>query len=306
MGAAATYAIDQSIMALNEGDKALARQVVADDNQIDEMERSIEQRCLRLLLKQQPVAGDLRKISTAIKMITDIERIGDAATDIAEISLHLETPAFPEIAADVAAMAKTARGMAAAIDAYVKEDLQLARQTCAKDDIVDDYFLKIRMINRIESGEMTEEKEQIDLTTIIRECCDEARPLAEQNSLSMNVEVETAILCASRKNLYELAGNLIMNAVKYNRPGGSVDVNLKNSGKEIVLTVRNDGEPIPPEHRQRMFERFYRVDHGRSKTAGVTGLGLAIVKHVVDSLGGVIKLESTEERGTMFTVNITR
>lgn len=147
MGAAATNAIDQTIAALNAGDKALSRQVVADDNQIDEMERSIEQRCLRLLLKQQPVAGDLRKISTAIKMITDIERIGDAAADIAEISLHLEAPAFPEIAADVAAMAQTARGMAAAaIDAYVKEDLALARQTKDKDDIVDEYFLKIRAV----------------------------------------------------------------------------------------------------------------------------------------------------------------
>lgn len=147
MGTAATDAIDMAMKALTAGDKELARQVISNDNQIDEMERGIEHRCLRLLLKQQPVAGDLRKISTAIKMITDIERIGDAAADISEISLHLNVPAFPEIAADVAAMAKTARGMTSdAIDAYVKEDLELARKTQEKDDIVDDYFLTIRAV----------------------------------------------------------------------------------------------------------------------------------------------------------------
>ena len=147
MGTAATDAIDMAMKALTAGDKELARQVISNDNQIDEMERGIEHRCLRLLLKQQPVAGDLRKISTAIKMITDIERIGDAAADISEISLHLNVPAFPEIAADVTAMAKTARGMASdAIDAYVKEDLELARKTQEKDDIVDDYFLTIRAV----------------------------------------------------------------------------------------------------------------------------------------------------------------
>lgn len=147
MGAAATNAVDRAITALNTCDKALARQVIEEDSAIDEMERSIEHRCLKLLLKQQPVAGDLRKISTAIKMITDIERIGDAAADIAETSLQLDIPAFPEIAEDITAMMTMARSMAsAAIEAYVKEDLELARKTRERDDIVDDYFLKIRAI----------------------------------------------------------------------------------------------------------------------------------------------------------------
>lgn len=147
MGAAAENAVALALTALNKGDDVLARQVVADDNLINEMERSIEQKCLRLLLKQQPAAGDLRKISTAIKMITDIERIGDAAADIAEISLQLDASAFPEITEYVMEMAKVARSMASdAINAYVKEDLELARRTGKRDDIVDDYFLKIRSV----------------------------------------------------------------------------------------------------------------------------------------------------------------
>ena len=147
MGATAADAIDRAIAALNTGDKALARQVMEDDNLIDDMERGIEQRCLRMLLKQQPVAGDLRKISTAIKMITDIERIGDSAADIAEISLQLNAPAPPEVAADIEAMAAAARGMVGgAIDAYVKGDLELARKIRKKDDVIDNHFMKIRNV----------------------------------------------------------------------------------------------------------------------------------------------------------------
>jgi len=147
MGEAANAAIDRAMTALLTRDHVLAQKVVDADDEMDEMERHIEQTCLRLLLKQQPVAGDLRKISTAIKMITDIERIGDAAADIAEISLYLTTPMFPEIQADLKAMAQAAQDMAtSAIRAYVEEDLELAKRTQAKDDIVDDYFLTIRAV----------------------------------------------------------------------------------------------------------------------------------------------------------------
>jgi len=145
MGVAATDAIDKAMTALKKSDELLARQVISGDNIIDEMERSIEQRCPRLLLKQQPVAGDLRKISTAIKMITDIERIGDAASDIAEISFYLKTTAFPEIEKEVFDMAKAARDMVSdAIEAYVSENLELAQELHKRDDIVDNYFLTIR------------------------------------------------------------------------------------------------------------------------------------------------------------------
>ena len=145
MGNTASTAIARAVTALLTEDRALAAQVAAGDDEVDELERHIEQQCLRLLLKQQPVASDLRKISTAIKMITDIERIGDAAEDIAEITLYLASPVFPEILDDLKEMAGTALLMvSSAIDAYVREDLDLANETRKKDDIVDAYFLKIR------------------------------------------------------------------------------------------------------------------------------------------------------------------
>ena len=160
MGAAATNAVDRALEALIAGDKDLARQIVEDDNIIDEMERNIEHRCLHLLLRQQPVvAGDLREVGAAIKMITDIERIGDAAADISEIVLHLERPVFLEIAEDLTAMANAARAMvSSAIEAYVKGDLELAGRTREQDDVVDDYFVGIRKalgeIMRSDAGDM--------------------------------------------------------------------------------------------------------------------------------------------------------
>ena len=145
MGSTAIDAVTRSMQALKTFDKALAKEIIEDDANINAMERDIETMCLKLILKQQPVASDLRKISTAIKMITDIERIGDAASDIAEISMYHDKCTFPDLQEEVLKMAVSAKEMvASSIEAYVKGDLELAKQTMDKDDIVDDYFNKIR------------------------------------------------------------------------------------------------------------------------------------------------------------------
>ena len=160
----------------------------------------------------------------------------------------------------------------------------------------------IIMINRLESGDVVTEQGPVEFEPVVLECCREIAPFAERSGLELSVQTQPALLMANTRNLHELVGNLLMNAVKYNRPGGGVDVRLQVHASQAVLTVRNDGDPIPPEHQARVFERFYRVDKGRSKTAGGTGLGLSIVKHVVDSLGGSIRLTSNASRGTTFMV----
>jgi len=145
MGAAATEAVGKAMTALKNSDKELAQEVILGDDVIDEMERSIEHRCLRLLLKQQPVARDLRRISASIKIITDIERIGDAAADISELSLGRGECTFPDIQKCVFEMAEIARSMVdASIEAYVHEDEEAANQTIQEDAIVDRYFSDIR------------------------------------------------------------------------------------------------------------------------------------------------------------------
>ena len=137
--------------ALTTGDKPLAQQVPPLDRDIDRKERDIENLCLRLLLHQQPVAGDLRRISAALKMITDMERIGDQADDIAEIVLYLEdVPA--ESHELLRKMAEAAIGMVSdSVDAYVRQDVALAEKVIADDDTVDAYFDKVKqaLIRRI-------------------------------------------------------------------------------------------------------------------------------------------------------------
>ena len=151
MGVLCEQAIALAAQALKEGDAALAGQVSGLERDIDRKERDIENLCLRLLLHQQPVAGDLRRISAALKMITDMERIGDQADDIAEIVLYLEdVPA--ESHELLRKMAEAAIGMVSdSVDAYVRQDVALAEKVIADDDTVDAYFDKVKqaLIRRI-------------------------------------------------------------------------------------------------------------------------------------------------------------
>ena len=129
MGSIAARSIDAAIAAFDAHDLQAAAAVIEGDRQLDDMEREIERHCLTLLLRQQPVARDLRMISTALKMITDIERIGDASADIAEITRHISGE-IPEILEQIDRMAAEARGMVFdAVDAFVKSDTSGPRRS---------------------------------------------------------------------------------------------------------------------------------------------------------------------------------
>ena len=138
MGHAAGGAIESAMTALRTGDTELARGVIARDNEIDSAEHEIEHRCLTLFLRQQPVAGDLRKVSTALKMVTDIERIADQASDIAEITLHLHPDGARTVGVldDLYAMGDIALHM-------VKDAIAAAAQVIARDDDCDAMFSRI-------------------------------------------------------------------------------------------------------------------------------------------------------------------
>ena len=144
MGSMCEEAIAQVAKALTTGDVELAKQIKEDGSGIDQMEREIERRCMKLLLHQQPVARDLRVISAAIMMITDMERIGDMAEDIAEIVVFMDghTMDSMEIVLDMAL--ETSKMVNASIEAFVKKDIVLAKEVLVQDDVVDDYFLRIK------------------------------------------------------------------------------------------------------------------------------------------------------------------
>jgi phosphate transport system protein len=156
MGALCEQAITRTNTALLEGDHELANAAILLDQEIDLKEREIEGLCLKLLLQQQPVAGDLRKISAALKMITDMERIGDQAADIAEISMLMEKAREGSIRSRlIREMAKaTSKMVTESIDAYVRQDLELAAKVIKDDDIVDGLFdqIKNELIDNIRRG----------------------------------------------------------------------------------------------------------------------------------------------------------
>ena len=145
MGSLIECAIEQAVAALFQKEMILAESAISFDGEIDRKEKEIETLCLRLLLQQQPLAGDLRAISSALKMITDMERIGDQACDIAEIVLRLPKNLSLQRARHIEKMSKISVKMVKkAIDAFVAQDHQLAHQVIEMDDQVDHLFLQVR------------------------------------------------------------------------------------------------------------------------------------------------------------------
>ena len=158
MGALCEEAISAAAKALLEGDAALRETAGAVEREIDQKERDIESLCMKLLLQQQPVARDLRAISAALKMISDMERIGDQAADIAEIARDIsDSPVIAQV--PIAQMARSAIGMVTdSIDSYVRKNLGLAQEVIRKDDEIDQMFLDVKalLIGLVEKGDSGE------------------------------------------------------------------------------------------------------------------------------------------------------
>ncbi len=141
MGTLIEHAIEESVQALSSRDVVRARKVIALDRDVDQKEREVENQCLKLLLQQQPVARDLRFISAALKMITDMERIGDQAADVAEIVTMLDGGHEGEFTQIQEMGGETIKMVRGAIDAFVRRDLTLAEWVIAMDDKVDGLFV---------------------------------------------------------------------------------------------------------------------------------------------------------------------
>ena len=145
MGGMIEKAISDTVKALVNQDIELASNVIEYDEEIDHQEREIEQLCLKLLLQQQPFAKDLRLISAALKMITDMERIGDHATDISEITIELSKESYIKKLDHIQQMAKETMVMLVqSVEAFVNKDMDKARTVIVHDDVVDDLFNKVK------------------------------------------------------------------------------------------------------------------------------------------------------------------
>ena len=170
MGALIEHAIESASQALLTQDVDAANKAIEFDKEVDQKEKDIESLCLRLLLQQQPVARDLRQISAALKMITDMERIGDQAADISGIVIYLAGTPYIKRLEHLPQMADAAiRMVKGSIDAYVRKDLALAKEIIDMDDIIDNLFVIVKneLIERIH--EKAENGEQaIDLLMVAK------------------------------------------------------------------------------------------------------------------------------------------
>ena len=189
-----------------------------------------------------------------------------------------------------------------ATDESMKQEFlsRIKKETENMTNLIND----ILMISRLETKEVEVEMTEVRLCPLVKEVCDSLEPLAKECQVTLKTSCKPLSMTANTGQLRELLNNLIINAIKYNKPKGKVYVTVTSEAKDIVIIVEDTGVGIPEEAKHRVFERFYRVDKGRSKKMGGTGLGLSIVKHVVNYYNGTIEMESKLEIGTKFTIRL--
>lgn len=162
----------------------------------------------------------------------------------------------------------------------------------------------ILMISRLETKELMPTKEMLCVKSVAEEVKKTLKPLADENNVSLEIHCCDEFVYMDRSHLQGILSNLMGNAVKYNRPGGFVQTDITMDSTSLSIRVEDSGIGIAKEDQKRIFERFYRVDKGRSKRVAGTGLGLSIVKHVTEFYGGCVSVESQLGVGSTFLVQL--
>lgn len=242
-----------------------------------------------------PVAGEVRVI--VLHDLTELKHLERARRDfIAAVSHELKTPLT-----SIAGFAETL------LDGVIEEDPVTTREFVAKiahhSDRLAELVRDVLTLSRLEQGAWEVRPEPTDLVHLGRGLLEEFAQVASRQQVSLELQAPATLPVVSDPELLrQLLGNLISNAIRYNRPQGTVWLRLQaGPDQNVRLEVQDSGIGIPPEHQERIFERFYRVDAHRSRQSGGTGLGLAIIKQLLDVLGGTISLKS-DSSGTCFTV----
>ena len=236
--------------------------------------------------------GKSKKLLIA-RDITDLERVDAMRRDfIANVSHELRTPltvvgGFVESLADNPKLPET--------DARRYFNL-MKENTRRMQRLLDDLLT----LSRLESDHNLDD-EQVNVPDLLRTLESEAQALSRgRHSITLTLE-SAAYLTGSLQEIHSALGNLVSNAVRYTPEGGTIDLSWRERDSEAVFAVRDSGMGIAPEHIPRLTERFYRVDHSRSRETGGTGLGLAIVKHVLTRHGARLEVQSIPGRGSTFS-----
>jgi signal transduction histidine kinase len=160
-------------------------------------------------------------------------------------------------------------------------------------------------LSHADAGRVRLTRESVDLGALARDAVASLALLAEERNQQVRIHAEDTVLVeADRLLLREALTNVLDNAVKYSPPSSAIDVDVSESDGHAILTIADEGSGIAVEYRDRIFDRFFRVDEGRSRDAGGTGLGLSIAKWAVEVNGGQISVEGRDERGSVFRIEL--
>ncbi len=171
-------------------------------------------------------------------------------------------------------------------------------------DQVDRLTALVRTLLEMSNLQSVSRSDEIELSPLVDEILTDLTTLAEQKNITLHQNCEDVHMTGSDTLIYRLLFNLIENAIKYNHPGGSVTVSIRNENHQALLHVADTGCGIPEEYRESIFQPFFRVDKSRSRQMGGVGLGLALVKEIAVLHGGNVCVESSSEAGTTFAVNL--
>ena len=200
------------------------------------------------------------------------------------------------------------KGYAELIDqGFVKDQetrLDFMKRIIKETDNMTNLINDILMISQLETNEAEVTYSMVRMPVLLEEIFESVEPIAKDYQVSLHKECGQVTIEASTKQLRELLVNLITNGIKYNHPGGNVWVHICEKNEQLMIEIKDDGTGIAPKDKERIFERFFRVDKGRSKKMGGTGLGLSIVKHIIEFYKGSIEVESELGKGSVFKISI--
>lgn len=264
------------------------------------VEQLVNEEPFEFEFRASPVLSDGKRIGFVILMfdVTEKEQAEHMRREFtANVSHELKTPLH-----SISGCAELlANGM------VKKEDVErFAAQIYTESKRMIRLVEDIIKLSSLDEGIGESAGESFDLCSLARQAVQSLSQEAQRAGVEVRFEGERAELFGDASLAGLVVFNLLDNAVKYNRPGGTVRVGVKREGTQVILRVSDTGIGIPKEHQSRIFERFYRVDKSRSKEVGGTGLGLSIVKHAAKNLGATVEVESEEGVGTTMTVRFIR